>query len=129
MPVAGQSAIDKSDNKLWTTFEIKPIMSTYLVAFVVSDYGYVTNDDATFKVWTRKNGLRATAYALALGESALARLEEYTSISYTLPKMDQISIPDLRTAMENWGLVTYRRKTIGASWNNLYFALYKIVPL
>ncbi|XP_015604744.1 aminopeptidase N-like [Cephus cinctus] len=108
MPVANQSAIDKTDNKLWTTFETTPIMSTYLVAFVVSDFGYVSNDDKNFRLWTRKNILNTTAYALTVGQSEFAYLKEYTSIPFALPKMDEISIPDIIfDGMENWGLVTY----------------------
>ncbi|XP_024945317.1 aminopeptidase N-like [Cephus cinctus] len=109
MPVANQSAIDKTDNKLWTTFKTTPIMSTYLVAFVVSDYGYVSNGNERFRVWSRKNALRGASYALTQGESELKHLEKYTSIPFALPKMDEISIPDFFFgAMENWGLVTYR---------------------
>ncbi|XP_015607564.1 aminopeptidase N [Cephus cinctus] len=109
MPVANQSAIDTTDNKVWTTFEKTPIMSTYLVAFVVSDYGYVSNGDQRFRVWSRKNALRGANYALTRGESDLKYLEKYTSIPFALPKMDEISIPDLVFgAMENWGLVTFR---------------------
>ncbi|XP_015604742.1 aminopeptidase N [Cephus cinctus] len=113
MPVASQSEIDETDNKLWTTFETTPIMSTYLVAFVVSDYGYVSNAEGTFRVWTRKNAINTTAYALTLGESELEYLQNYTMIPFALPKMDQISIPDFSAgAMENWGLVTYRETAL-----------------
>ncbi|XP_024945955.1 aminopeptidase N, partial [Cephus cinctus] len=113
MPVANQSAIDKTDNKLWTTFKRTPIMSTYLVAFVVSDYGYVSNANGTFRVWTRKNALRGANYALTQGESALEYLEKYTLIPFAIPKMDQISIPDFfYGGMENWGLVAYRESDL-----------------
>ncbi|XP_015607566.1 aminopeptidase N [Cephus cinctus] len=113
MPVASQSEIDETDNKLWTTFETTPIMSTYLVAFVVSDYGYVSNDEKTFRIWTRKNILNSTAYALTVGKSELAYLERYTSIPFALPKIDEISIPDIAfDGVENLGIFTYSEKEL-----------------
>lgn len=106
-----------------TTFETTPLMSTYLVAFVVSQYAFIPEDkNETFKVWTRPDLISNAEYALKHGQKVLETLEEYTGIKYGEKdknskkddeamnmKMDQISIPDfLAGAMENWGLVTYR---------------------
>lgn len=84
-------------------------MSTYLVAFVVSDFASIQNTNGTYRVWSRPNAITQSQYAFDIGIIELAALEADTNITYTLPKMDQISIPDFSAgAMENWGLVTYR---------------------
>lgn len=98
--------------KVTTTFEETPIMSSYLVAYVVSDFGSLSNPTQTFNIWARKNALKHGKFSLEYGEKELKVLNEYTGISHSdhgFKKMDSIAIPDFAAgAMENWGLVTYR---------------------
>lgn len=110
MPQDGDSKeVDKTRKR--TNFKETPKMSSYLVAFLVSDYGFKANKDGTFRVWTKPQAVEQTEYALTMGEHLLQKLDEYTDIKYfsKIPKMDQASLKDfLPGAMENWGLVTYR---------------------
>lgn len=99
------------ENRVWTYFETTPLMSTYLLAFVVSDFEYRSNADQSFRVWARPNAVDTTDYAVSVGEEILNNLNNFTGVYYneTFPKMDQFAIPDFSAgAMENWGLVTYR---------------------
>lgn len=110
MPQAGQSKQVAGD-KNTTSFKTSPPMSTYLVAFVVSDYVNTTNANGTFRVWTKPDAADQAQYALEVGEKVIEKLDDYTGIKYStyMDKMDQISIKDFTAgAMENWGLVTYR---------------------
>ena len=103
------------ENKYTTSFLPSPPMSTYLVAFVVSDYVNTTNEKGTFRVWTKEDAANQAAYALKVGEDVIGTLDNYTGIKYSsyMPKMDQISIKDFTAgAMENWGLVTYRESAL-----------------
>lgn len=110
----GESKLE--GEKKVTAFKKTPAMSTYLVAFVVSDYKVYNNSDASFRVWTKPHALNQAHYALEAGEKLMAELETFTKIKYsvsTLEKMDQISIKDFSAgAMENWGLVTYRESAL-----------------
>lgn len=109
MPQA--STDDTTNNTKITTFKPTKKMSTYLVAFVVSDYDKKQNSDGTFRVWTKPHAVDQTQYAFDVGQDVLKKLKEYTGIDYYtyMEKMDQISIKDFTAgAMENWGLVTYR---------------------
>jgi aminopeptidase N len=92
-------------------------MQTYLNAFVVSDFDYITNanskrpDELLQSVYGRQAIIaRGEAdFALEAGELIMRAMETYFQYNYTLPKMDQFGIPDFAAgAMENWGLVTYR---------------------
>jgi len=96
--------------KIITTFKKTPMMPTYLVAFVISDYENYSKNDNKFNVWTRYNAINNTKYAYEFGESVLKELGNWTNILYykNMDKMDQITIPEMGGAMENWGLVTYR---------------------
>ncbi|XP_049798057.1 aminopeptidase Ey-like isoform X2 [Schistocerca nitens] len=103
----------------WTVdhFQQSLRMSTYLVAFVVSDLEHVdsaTGDNTTlFRVWARREALLQAGYATAVGPSVLTFYERFFQVLYPLPKLDMVAIPDFAAgAMENWGLVTYRERLL-----------------
>ncbi|XP_071870674.1 aminopeptidase N [Bombus fervidus] len=104
----------KVENDMKTTkFKTTPWMSTYLVAFIVSNYE--CNEDGMFRVCTKPQAVNQTHYALEKGKKLLDALNEYTTINFNhyLPKMDQVSLQDFSPgAMENWGLVTYRESAL-----------------
>ena len=65
-------------------------MSTYLVAFVVSKFGYETSpstgNDVTFRIWARKSAHDQIAYAKDIGSKILQFFETYFDVKYPLPK-------------------------------------------
>lgn len=92
-------------------YEETVTMSTYLVAFVVSDFDYVSTGN--HRVYARPKAVEdgKADYALHAGKKLLDILADYLNVNYSLSKMDQIAFPDdyfAAGAMENWGLVTYR---------------------
>ncbi|CAH8450017.1 unnamed protein product [Schistosoma bovis] len=91
-------------------------MSTYLLAFVVSQFSNIQRTDnrgRNFTVWARPDKIRSAEYALDIGIKLLGYFEDYFGIPYSLPKMDMIAIPNSSiTAMENWGLITYRENLL-----------------
>ncbi|XP_034245486.1 aminopeptidase M1-D-like [Thrips palmi] len=95
-----------------TEFDETLPMSTYLLAWVVSDLENIAADAAgNFRTWGRSSLLspRSAYLANTVGPKALQLLEELTGIPYALPKVDQFAIPDFEAgAMENWGLVTFK---------------------
>ncbi|XP_031337248.1 aminopeptidase N-like [Photinus pyralis] len=91
-------------------------MSSYLVAFVVSKY-ISTETRQGQRVFADEDSIRNGdgEYALKWGITVLKKLEEFTGIRYTFSKLDQIAIPDKDYAfgaMENWGLVTYKKSSL-----------------
>ncbi|XP_043498879.1 thyrotropin-releasing hormone-degrading ectoenzyme-like [Polistes fuscatus] len=111
MPVHEISTIDESDDKMWTHFQRTPIMSTYTLAFVLSDFVNISNTDGTIRIWARSNILPLIIFGYKVALKASVLLEEYTNSSMLIPKMDHVVIPDYRHgAMENWGLITYDEK-------------------
>jgi len=97
-------------------FAPSPIMSTYLVAFVVGEFEYLedtTAEGVKVRVYTPIGRKEEGRFALLVGKKTLSYFTEYFGIPYPLPKMDMIAIADFSAgAMENWGLVTYRETAL-----------------
>ena len=92
-------------------FDKTPLMSTYLVAFIVGEFECVESQtkDVMVRVWTLKGKSEQGQFALETASKALDFYAELFGIPYPLPKYDCIAIPDFEmVAMENWGLAIYR---------------------
>ena len=89
-----------------------PVMSTYLLAFIVGDLACVqdrTRDGVLMRVWATRGNEDKGQYALETSMALLDYFHDYFGVPYPLTKLDHIAIPDFAAgAMENWGAITYR---------------------
>ncbi|XP_071548247.1 aminopeptidase N-like isoform X2 [Panulirus ornatus] len=112
MPIAETLPVTGQEGWLWDRYNTTVPMSTYLVAFIVSDFAHMNStfmDHVLFKVWAREEALLQAQYSLDIGPRILSHYEMFFNVSFPLPKLDMIALPDFAYgAMENWGLVTYR---------------------
>lgn len=70
-------------------------MSTYLLAFTVSDFWNITSiDEPEFSVYASSKEYLNMEFALNVGKNALKALEDFSGHSYQLSKMDFIAIDD-----------------------------------
>lgn len=91
-------------------------MSTYLVAFLISEFEatyYNTNSSHEFGVFVRPEATNQSAYSYDFGMRVVDALSDYFGINYYSTnnqlKLDHVGLINFRAgAMENWGLVTYR---------------------
>uniref|UniRef100_A0A671SNZ9 Aminopeptidase n=1 Tax=Sinocyclocheilus anshuiensis TaxID=1608454 RepID=A0A671SNZ9_9TELE len=100
-----------------TTFAPTEVMSTYLLAFIVSDFIFIEQDieNLQIRIFARQEAINAGQgeYALSVTGPILKFFEKYYNVPYPLPKSDQIALPDFNAgAMENWGLITYRETAL-----------------
>uniref|UniRef100_A0A8C1STH1 Aminopeptidase n=1 Tax=Cyprinus carpio TaxID=7962 RepID=A0A8C1STH1_CYPCA len=100
-----------------TTFAPTEVMSTYLLAFIVSDFVFIEQniENLQIRIFARQEAINAGQgqYALSVTGPILKFFEKYYNVPYPLPKSDQIALPDFNTgAMENWGLITYRETAL-----------------
>ena len=97
-------------------FAETPIMSTYLLVFIVGNLTSIEERAAggtTVGVWTTPGKEDQASFALDTSVKLLSYFNEYFGIPYPLPKLDHIAIPDFAAgAMENWGAVTYRETAL-----------------
>lgn len=103
----------KKSKKLITEFEKSPIMSSYLLAFVVGDIHSVqakSKNGVMVRSWaSTAQTKKSLEYANAEAVKILDFFEEYFDTPFPLKKLDQVALPDFESgAMENWGLITYR---------------------
>lgn len=93
-------------------FADTPIMSTYLVCFVVGELEATEPIDVRgipLRVIARPGRSDQATFALDIGTFALTYFEDWYGIKYPGTKMDLIATPDFAFgAMENLGAVTFR---------------------
>ncbi len=108
--IAEESAMDGGLRRV--RFAETPVMSTYLLAFIVGDIRCVerTADNGTLvRVWATAGKESHGEFAAETSVKLLSFFNDYFGVPYPLPKLDHIAIPDFAAgAMENWGAVTYR---------------------
>nr|XP_057943178.1 aminopeptidase N-like [Doryrhamphus excisus] len=95
-----------------TRFHPTPKMSTYLLAFTVSDLTSARSPHQRVRIQTyaRPDATEAghTGYAANVTASILDFYEKHLQINYLQKKLDQVALPDLSaSATEPWGLITY----------------------
>ncbi|XP_066503401.1 aminopeptidase N-like [Hoplias malabaricus] len=107
-----------SQQVLQTEFEPTKKMSTYLLAFIVSDFKSIQSlaeAKVLIRIWARRQAIEAGHgdYALNITGSILDFFQQYYNSKYPLRKSDQVALPDFSAgAMENWGLITYRETAL-----------------
>jgi aminopeptidase 2 len=111
MDIVSEIHINGRYGKKAVTFRETPLMSSYLLAFVVGELSYIQSN--TFRLPVRVyapvgQDIEHGRFSLELAAKTLEFYEKTFGSPYPLPKMDMIAIPDTFGAMENWGLVTYR---------------------
>ena len=108
--IAEESAVDGGLRRV--RFSETPVMSTYLLAFIVGDIRCVerTADNGTLvRVWATAGKESHGEFAAETSVKLLSFFNDYFGVPYPLPKLDHIAISDFAAgAMENWGAVTYR---------------------
>ncbi|KAG5890983.1 hypothetical protein JTB14_037969 [Gonioctena quinquepunctata] len=115
-----ETSSDLSTDYETISFEETPKMSTYLVAFTVSDFTCTAggNIDVSIphQVCSRKETASQRTLATEYGTKLMRALEDCLGITYsemTIGKMDQIAFTDFTVkAMENWGIVSYEEKAL-----------------
>ena len=108
-PVSTASA---DDGRKVVRFAETPVMSTYLLAFIVGDLVCVqdrTQDGTLMRVWATRGNEDKGQFALETSMALLDYFHDYFGVPYPLTKLDHLAIPDFAAgAMENWGAITYR---------------------
>lgn len=115
--VLGNTPVESetTDKNLKTTvFETSPLMSTYLLAFVVGNVEHKqtkTKSGTIIRAYSTPDKIDQVDFALSFAKDCLEFYDEYFGIPYPLEKCDLIALPDFASgAMENWGLITFREQ-------------------
>ena len=108
MPVVSKKKIGP---KTLYKFDTTPIMSTYLLYLGVGEFEFIQSKSGKtlVRVITTQGKKHQGRLSLEFTKQFLSYFEKYFKISYPLPKLDMIAIPDFASgAMENWGAITFR---------------------
>jgi aminopeptidase N len=102
-----------SRSSVWT-FGTTPKMSSYLLVLVAGELARLADQEISEHIGVDVGVVGPVGrehqgqYALQVLKTLIPYYSDYFGISYPLPKLDLIAIPDfVYTAMENWGGITY----------------------
>ncbi|KAH3863357.1 glutamyl aminopeptidase-like [Dreissena polymorpha] len=116
MPVQWSDTWSQNPSLVATRFDTSVKMSTYLACFIVCDFSYLEGNSTSgikVRLYAPPDRVNQTAYALQVAMTSVDLYTTKFNISYPLPKLDLISVPDFVSgAMENWGLITFRETNI-----------------
>ncbi|XP_013422080.1 puromycin-sensitive aminopeptidase-like [Lingula anatina] len=104
MPVESETALESDSNLKVLKYGRTPVMSTYLLAFVVGEFDYVEAKDADnvlVRVYTPLGKKEQGQFALEVATKTLPFYKDYFKIPYPLPKMDLIAIADFAAANDS----------------------------
>eukprot|EP00455_Lapot_gusevi_P042990 TRINITY_DN5178_c0_g1_i4.p1 TRINITY_DN5178_c0_g1~~TRINITY_DN5178_c0_g1_i4.p1 ORF type:complete len:890 (-),score=225.50 TRINITY_DN5178_c0_g1_i4:74-2743(-) len=97
-------------------FEPSPLMSTYLLAWVLGEYDVLeatTTEGVLVGVYVPPGAREKGQFALDVACRSMSYFHSYFGVVYPLPHVHLLSVPDFGgVAMENWGCVTFRDKLL-----------------
>lgn len=114
MPIVSREPVDGTDYVV-SKFQDTPSMQTYLLALIVSDFKFISNNDSSLehRIFAKPASIDMgdADFAIEVVGPMLKKLEEHLGVPYPLPKMDHAAITDyVWGAMENFGLITYQER-------------------
>ncbi|KAI0977719.1 hypothetical protein GJ496_005590, partial [Pomphorhynchus laevis] len=116
MPMQSKIVNPNDNNEVIVTFQETPLMSTYLIAFVIGELSIIEQEDAfhtLHRVIVPKGSVNNGSFALKVGIDSINMLSIYFRYFFVLPKLDMLAVRDFQSgAMEHWGLVTYRESRL-----------------
>ncbi|XP_063991024.1 aminopeptidase N-like [Diachasmimorpha longicaudata] len=121
MPV--QRKVETEDGKVWTNFQITPKMSSYTIAFIVSDLSCISNTNKMLNMCATKQTLPEMKLAQVMQDKALALFNQYTGMPFALPKLDTYILPDEQRSgsLESWGLIFDRESLMVIKGDSPYW--------
>jgi puromycin-sensitive aminopeptidase len=116
MPCKSSTPVGDDGKLTRHTFDITPIMSTYLLAFCVGKFDMIegkTSSGVIVRCFATPGKGEQNRFALEVAVKLLPYYDEWFAEKYPLPLLQMVAVPDFSAgAMENWGLVTYREAAV-----------------
>jgi aminopeptidase N len=113
-PIKTESKLAEGETK--TTFNVTPVMSTYLLAFIVGDFAFKqskTKNGTVVRSYATPDKIDYVDFSLEIAVKSIDFYNQYFDIPYPLEKCDLIALPDFSAgAMENWGCITFREQAM-----------------
>lgn len=99
---------ETDDERVTTTFKPTPVMSTYILAILISDFLKVTNKRTNHSIYFPLNANSdGVDFALQLEDRFLKNYEEYFDFRFEMNKIDFAAVPVYKGGLESWGLIIF----------------------
>lgn len=98
-------------NRVRETFKETPIMSTYLLAYLISEFDHREDEYGKFQIYALPERINETYYGLEVAQKGLKIMNEIFDYDYFSATQKLSLIPVSKHsagAMENWGMITFK---------------------
>nr|XP_040570483.1 thyrotropin-releasing hormone-degrading ectoenzyme-like [Lepeophtheirus salmonis] len=117
MPISQTITHENSVDFVLDIFKSTPLMSSYLVAFVITNYSnerIITNNSLELRIWRSEEDKLKTWWAKRVSPTLYEYLVQYFGTTLPIPKEDFIAVHGLTgaDAYENWGLTPFESKLL-----------------
>ncbi|KAL7727956.1 hypothetical protein ACLKA6_019515 [Drosophila palustris] len=106
---------NEGNNRFTDHFDVTPIMSTYLLAFVISEYR-ARGNTSELAIYTRPEFYNHTEFSYSVAQRALPACENEFQTSYKAlgnELLQYATTPRFpHNSMENWGLVIFKERVV-----------------
>ncbi|XP_008544416.1 aminopeptidase N [Microplitis demolitor] len=138
-PLIASTEIPEEPNFMRDNFEKTPEMSTYQLAFMISDFESMSPSRSVnpiegrspleIKVWGRKEYLSTLSKVPNKIVTIINYLQNYFNISIGLSKLDLVAMPmyTASKASDSWGLMFFKESELSSPlvWNTAYELIYQ----
>lgn len=102
-------------------FQKSPLMSSYLVAVIVSEFECRENASKNYSICYPPSTRDHSEYSYDLGQKVLKTFDKLFDFAYNvhMPKITMAAVPRFGGGMENWGM---QSSVISTSWGKFKFS-------
>ncbi|CAG9853687.1 unnamed protein product [Phyllotreta striolata] len=125
MPLESTKPHEELKDWYWDTFQKTPVMATFSVGIVISEFSNITLNiqgpkEIPVTIWARPDFITALTNVSEKIANSLIVLQDFWKVPYPLPKLDVFALPNYQATRpaDSWGVLLFKESElcVRGSW-------------